>query len=111
MNVAEGLLALHLRELGLDYSPQYAYAPGRKFRADFAVWRRRRAGQRLGRQFALIEVTGGVYTRQSHGSIKGVLADNTRLYHAFRAGWPMIRFTPDQVKSGEAKRLIAEAMT
>jgi hypothetical protein len=103
MNAAEDLLAVHLKELGLHFIRDFRYVPGRKFEADFAVW----TGPPLyDHRFALIEVTGGIWQRKSHGSVSGVLKDNERLLEAFKAGWPMIRFTPDQVKSGEAKTAI-----
>lgn len=114
-NEAEALLAVHLEELGLHFESQYLYCPGRKFRADFAVWNRkaknwREYGTHETTRFALIEVQGGIYSKQAHGSITGILKDNERLFEAFRNHWPMIRFTPDQVTDGTAKALIAEAL-
>ena len=100
----EDLLAVHLTELGLHFERQYVYAPGRRFRADFAVW-----GPGM-QAFALIEVQGGTFTRGAHGSVTGILKDNARLYAAFRAGWHVLRFTPQQVETGEAKRMIEEAL-
>ena len=79
---------------------QYRYAPPRKFAADFA-W----PAQRL-----LVEVQGGIWTRQAHGSIKGVLADIDRLNAATMAGWRLLRFTPDMVKSGAARMMIEDAL-
>ncbi len=115
LNEAETLLAVHLQELGLHFEQQFAYCPGRKFRADFAVWNPRlprwtQVGRHLSTRFALIEVVGGVWTRQAHSSIKGVLADIERLNLATKADWKMLRFTPDQVLDGTAKRLISEAL-
>ena len=116
MNPAEDLLAIHLAELGLRFVRQWRYAKGRRFRADFAVWRtifipdEPPESSYIEQRFALIEVTGGVYTRQAHGSITGVLIDNTRLYFAFLADWPMLRFTPQQVENGTAKALIEAAL-
>jgi len=111
---AETLLAVHLQELGLHFERQFRYVPGRKFTADFAVWwakpkRRMKEPPPLYR-LALIEVQGGVYSRQAHGSVTGILKDNDRLYHAFLNHWPMIRFTPDEVMNGTAKAMIAAAL-
>jgi hypothetical protein len=116
---AEDLLALHLEELDLHFERQYQYAPPRKFRADFAVWRTApigtftAAGSNGGtvdgpHRLFLIEVTGGIYSKQAHGSVSGVLKDNERLWHAFVNGWHMVRFTPQQVERGEAKAMIAK---
>lgn len=107
---AETLLAVHLEELGLHFEQQYHYAPGRKFSADFAVWNTHPMWQLVTTRFALIEVQGGVYSKQAHGSVTGILRDNERMYWAFRAGWSVLRFTPDQVKDGTAKAMIAEAL-
>lgn len=108
MNPTEDLLAIHLTELGLHFERQYAYAKGRKLRADFATW----GGHdyRDSYRLCLIEVQGGIYTRQAHGSVTGVLKDNERLFEAFKAGWHMIRVTPQQVESGEAKAMIEEVL-
>lgn len=102
MNPAEELLAVHLAELGLGkkVERQYEYVPGRGFKADFAVPLRH----------LLIEITGGIYTKQAHGSVTGILADNERLNLATRHGWRMLRFTPDQVSDGSAKAFVAEVL-
>ena len=100
MNEGEELLALHLAELGVAFTRQCAYAVGRKMRADFGL-----PAERI-----LIEVQGGVYSKQAHGSISGILADLARLNLATINNWRMMRFTPDQIASGEAKLTIALAI-
>ena len=94
---AEDLLAFQLSAVGIEFERQYQYAPPRKLRADFAFLRP------LG---LLVEVQGGIYTRQAHGSIKGVLADIDRLNAATAAGWRVLRFTPEMVRDGSALTLI-----
>ena len=115
----EDLLALHLAELGLHSERQFAYAKGRRFKADFAVWQPWGVGNYRylipgqgypGLRLCLIEVTGGIYSKQAHGSVTGVLKDNERLNQATLNGWKMLRFTPQQVESGEAKRMVSEAL-
>lgn len=77
------LAALLLAGPPLDtVQPQFAYVPGRRFRADFA-WPEHRL---------LVEVQGGVYTGQAHGSISGVLADIERGNLATLGGWRVLRF-------------------
>jgi len=119
MNPAEDLLSVHLAELGLHSERQFAYAKGRRFKADFAVWQPWGVGNYRylipgqgypGLRLCLIEVTGGIYSKQAHGSVTGVLKDNERLNQATLNGWKMLRFTPQQVESGEAKALIEEAL-
>ncbi len=105
---AERLMALHLDELGIKYKRQYMYVEGRRFRADFALFM---SGFRQALPaIVLVEVVGGVYSRQAHGSISGVLRDIERLNEATRAGHYCLRFTPDQIASGEAKAFIAELL-
>ena len=98
---AEDAFAFQLTAVGLcDFMRQYRYAPPRKLRADFA-W----PASRL-----LVEVQGGIYTRQAHGSITGVLADIERLNAATLADWRMLRVTPDMVRSGEALGLVERVL-
>ena len=99
-NEAETLLAVHLRELGIAFCRQHLYAHGRRLRADFAFPKAR----------LLVEVQGGVFTRQAHGSITGVKADNDRLNAATLNRWRVLRFTPDEVKDGRAKDVIQRAL-
>ena len=100
MSAAEDTLAFQLRAAGIEFVQQYTYAPPRKFRADFSFPYAR----------LLAEVQGGVYSRKAHGSITGVLADIERLNVATLAGWRLLRFTPQAVKSGEALQLIERAL-
>ena len=92
-------MAIHLDELGLVYERQHRYVPGRRFRADFAL-----PAYRL-----LIEVVGGVYTRQAHGSVTGVLKDIDRLNRGTILGWRMLRVTPQMVEDGTAKEMVRDA--
>ena len=123
-NEAETLLGVHLQELGLPYQQHFRYVPDRKFEADFAVWRTERVRATttgpdtwgyLPRPFALIEVQGGVYSKQAHGSVTGILKDNERMYHAFLNHWPMIRFTPgrrnSRIRAGEIIRSLCPPMS
>lgn len=64
------------------FERQHPYIPGRRFRADFA-W----PAARL-----LAEVQGGVFSRQAHGSITGILADIERGNLAAINGWRVLRF-------------------
>lgn len=105
LNEAEELLATHLTELGVAYVRQWAYVPGRRFRADFAIWVE--SGHYWG---VLIEIQGGVWQHRAHGSVKGVLADIERLNLATLHGYRVLRFVPDQVFDGSAKAFIAEVL-
>lgn len=97
---AEDLFSMQLQAAGLTFERQYAYVPGRSFRADFAL-----VASRL-----LVEVQGGIWKRQAHGSVSGVLKDNERLNEATCAGWRLIRVRPDEVDSGEAFALVERTL-
>ena len=100
---AEDVLAFQIKAAGLpEPVRQYLYAPPRRFRADFA-WLLPPP------MSTLVEVQGGVFSRQAHGSITGVLKDIERLNAAMLAGWRLFRVTPQMVKSGEALQLIERA--
>ena len=76
---AEDAMAGILDELGLSYERQFPYAEGRKLRADFVVsLKRGKPLDPLEYPSIIIQVEGGIFTRQAHGSIKGVLADIDR---------------------------------
>lgn len=80
---------------------EFHYAkPERKFRADFA-WPALRI---------LLEVQGGVYTRQAHGSISGVLKDNERSNEANIRGWCLLRVLPRDLYSPATADLLWRAI-
>ena len=103
MSQPELLLALHLTELGVMFERQYAYVPGRGFRADFGLFL-------PGAAVVLVHIDGGVYNRRAHGSISGILADIERQNLATLNGYLALRFTPQQVENGEAIDLIQRLM-
>lgn len=97
---AEVTLALHLTGSGIAFQRQHRYIPGRNFRADFALLPYR----------ILVEIQGGIWHSGAHGSITGILADITRLNLATLHNWRILRFTPDQVESGEAVATIEKVL-
>ena len=103
-------MAIHLRELGAVFIRQAPYRFERRFLADFMIWPHQPPPNQRPPLPILLEVQGGIYSRQAHGSISGILKDNERLNEATIAGYRMMRVTPDQVKSGEAKATIARAL-
>lgn len=99
---AEDNLALQLKADGWMFTRQFEYAAPRRLRADFVV--------QANGDAVLVEIQGGIYSRQAHGSVTGVLADIDRLNTATVAGWRMLRFTPAQVEDGTAISLIEAAL-
>ena len=57
-----------------------------------------------------IEVDGGIFVAGRHTRGAGVLKDMEKLNAAAILGWRVLRFTPQQVKTGEALAVIAEAL-
>jgi very-short-patch-repair endonuclease len=80
-----------------EYEREYQYALPRKFRADFA-WPA---------VSLLVEVQGGIYSGQAHGSISGILRDNERLNAATLAGFTVLRFTPDDIEDEQLGETLA----
>ena len=106
---AEDTLAMQLSVCGFAEGVvrQFEYAPPRRLKADFLVWRSRFIGRA---HEVLVEVQGGIYSRQGHGSVTGVLADIDRLNAATVNGYRMLRFTPQMIDSGEAMTVIQKAL-
>ena len=96
MNIGEETLAAQLAQAGIAFERQYAYAHGRKLRADFALPEYR----------LLVAVEGGIFSRKAHGSVTGVLKDMERGNEAAIAGFFMLRVTPDEVADGRALALV-----
>lgn len=63
---------------------EFVFAPPRKFRWDWA-W--------VGAQVA-VEVEGGIFTRQAHGSVGGILRDIEKHNLATVNGWRFLRVLP-----------------
>ena len=110
----EDAFAAILDDMGLAYERQFLYAEGRKLRADFVVsLKRGKPLDPLEYPSIIIQVEGGIFTRQAHGSIKGVLADIDRaLADIDRANeaainsWFYLRVTPEMVRDGRARELL-----
>ena len=108
MSNAEDSLAYALSIAGdpfTGFEQQFRYVPGRKFAADFA-W----PDARL-----LVEVQGGIYSGEAHGSISGIKADIERLNLATLNGYRLLRFIPPRAKDmdewiGETLATIEEAL-
>lgn len=98
----EEQFALHLRALGLpEPEREHRFAPPRKFRFDFA-WPEIKVA---------IEIDGGQWVGGRHTRGAGFLRDCEKLNLAALAGWTVLRFSGASVKSGEAARLTALALS
>lgn len=93
-------MALQLRALGLQPDIEHRFHPTRRWRLDFAF-----PALRLG-----VEVEGGLYSRGRHVRPAGYEADLEKYNAAALAGWMVLRFSPAQVRSGQAASMIEEAV-
>lgn len=97
----EALLAMQLRAAGITgYVREFRFAPGRRWRFDFAFWNERLA----------IEVEGGIWSGGRHVTGKGFQADLEKYNAAVLLGWRVLRFSGEQIKSGQALAQIEQAL-
>ena len=82
------------------YVREYLAVPGRKFRVDFA-W--------VAAQLA-VEIEGGIYQGGGHTTVTGIKRDVEKGNLLTLAGWRLLRFHGDQVRSGEAVAVIRQAL-
>ena len=73
--------------------PEYRFHATRNWRFDYAF---------VGIAKVAVEVEGGAWTRGRHTRGRGFLHDMSKYNAAARAGWLVLRYTPDQVRQGTA---------
>ena len=95
-------------ELGFSCEREFQFKIGRKWRADYLIFRNERTpfNPLSFKKTALVEFEGGAWTRGRHTRGKGFIADLEKYNVASGLGYKVFRFTPDQVKRGEAKEFI-----
>lgn len=92
--------ALHCQAYGLNPVSEFRFHPERRWRSDFA----------FPESMILVEIEGGVWVGGRHSRGAGYSADCEKYSHAALMGYRVFRFTPAMVKSGEAVRMIKEAL-
>lgn len=92
----EILMGYYLKELGLDYFREFAFAETRKWRWDFCC-----PGENLA-----IEIDGGLYTGGRHTRGPGYQEDLTKYQEGACLGWSLLRFSVEDVMTGRAKNVI-----
>lgn len=75
---------------------EYRFDEVRKFRFDFA-WPRLKFG---------VEIEGAIWAKGAHSTPMGILRDMDKGNLAVMSGWSVLRFSPAQVKSGEAIEMV-----
>ena len=71
---------------------EHRFSPPRRWRFDLA-WPMQKVA---------IEQEGGLWIQGRHNRAPGMIADMEKYNHAALLGWRVFRFTPQQIKSGEA---------
>jgi very-short-patch-repair endonuclease len=93
----EQLLAWQLRVTGVpEWVNEYRFDAVRRWRLDFA-WPAHKLG---------VEVEGGVYTQGRHVRPAGFTKDCEKYNSAAGQGWTVLRFTAQQVRSGQAAAMV-----
>jgi len=97
----EALLSLHLRSAGLNPETEFRFHPPRRWRFDFAFIDQKVA----------VECEGGTYSGGRHTRGTGFALDCQKYNQASLDGWVLLRFTGDQIRSGEALAQIEQALS
>lgn len=96
----EAEFALFCRAHKLEPVAEFKFCPTRRWRADFG----------FPAQMMLVEIEGGIWTNGRHNRGSGFEADCEKYNHASLMGYRVFRFTPKMVASGEAIRIVQEAI-
>ena len=88
----------YTKKLGLTLMPEFKFCPTRKFKADYCIieW------------LLLLEIEGGVFTGNAHGSISGILRDIEKYNLAVIEGYVTGRIILQRYEIG--KRTIRTAL-
>jgi hypothetical protein len=79
---------------------EYRFHPTRRWRFDYC-WPNRSIA---------VEIEGGIWSRGRHNRALGFIADMDKYNEATRLLWRVYRFTPQQLKTGEAQTFIKKVM-
>jgi len=93
-------LAFQLNAYKIAFEQEWKFHPTRRWRFDFA----------LPDKMLAIEVEGGIYSYGRHNRPQGYIQDMEKYNEASQLGWKVLRFTPQQVKSGDAINEIIKAI-
>lgn len=98
-----------LKENGIEYFPEYKFCE-RKWRFDFILGRRASIGDwvamKVEHLMIAIEIQGAIWIQGGHSRGSGYMRDIEKHNEATLLGWRILKFTPEQVKNGEAIKFI-----
>ncbi len=98
----EIIFAFQLKAYKIVFVEEYKFHPTRRWRFDFAFPEK---------MFA-VEIEGGVWlgSKGGHTSGRGYMKDMEKYSEAAILGWKVLRFTPQQVKTGFAIEKIKKVL-
>lgn len=99
-SVGEATLRLHFQAYGLCAESEYRFAENRKWRFDMA----------FPAQMLAVEIEGGTWINGRHNRGSSIEADFIKYNEAALLGWRLLRFTTEQVKSGNAIDTVLRAL-
>ena len=102
MNESNILLEIHMKELGIEFMPEYKFHPKRKWRFDYAIFPVQRNGK------TAVEIEGAVWTQGRHTRGSGYIKDLEKYREAAVMGWRVLRFSTDEVLNGVAREFLKE---
>lgn len=94
------IVAAWFKEHGLVATPEYRFAPPRKWRFDFAFLK----------HMVALEVEGGVWTGGRHTRGSGFVKDMEKYNTAAQLGWRVLRVVPQDVCTVETIEMIHKAI-
>jgi very-short-patch-repair endonuclease len=97
-SIPELLMSKYLKELKLNFVPEFRFHPVRRWRFDFWL-----PEHRIG-----IEMEGGTWSGGRHVRGKGYESDLRKYNEAARMGIRVFRFTSNMVQRAEAKTFLKE---
>lgn len=101
LNEGEETLALQLRAYKIAFEREFKFHPTRRWRADF----------HLPDYMILVEIEGGIWMKKGgHNTGFGIMRDMEKHSQAQILGYIVLRYTPNQVKSGQAIAEIRRAL-
>jgi len=85
---------------GLEPATEFRFHPVRRWRFDYAFVSEKIA----------VEIEGGIWIRGAHTRGGHFLSDAEKYNTAIALGWRVFRFTPQQLRKGEAQEFIKKIL-
>jgi very-short-patch-repair endonuclease len=100
VNHAAILLEIHMKELGIDFTPEFRFALPRQWRFDYLI------GDIDER--TAVEIEGGIFSQGRHVRGAGYEKDLEKYREAAARGYKVYRFSTGEVLKGVAREFLAK---